>query len=64
MLFTTKKGIEINIDEVKLVSISTINLDKRTVDRAIVVTKAGDVELFGGEVFEFQQFLAQEKLDK
>lgn len=58
MLFKTSKGKVINLQEVTLVSISTIPIDRRNVDRAIVVC-GRDVELWGAEVLEFQKVYSE-----
>lgn len=55
--FTTNKDRTISFKDVNLVSISTMPVDRKTVDRAIV-SHGGDAELFGGEVWGFQKAFA------
>lgn len=68
--FITKKKKTIHLGEVDLVTISTIPIEDKFKNRSLVVDRAiaacgnTDIELFAGEVAEFQRVKAKFDHDK
>lgn len=56
--FTTNKNRIISFKDVNLVSISTIRVGRLATDDRAIVSRGGDAELFGAEVWSFQKAFA------